>query len=79
MSELEGHFAVGQLVVDLGDQVQLAVQEALGLFVQEDLDVLGAVQVVPEALANDDARGDQVFEDRFVDGGQGAVAGDLCL
>lgn len=79
LGELEGDTAAGQLAVDLGVGVQAVVDTATLLLVEDDLEVLGAVLLGAEALADDLDGEDEVGEDGVVDGGQGAGAGALLL
>lgn len=79
LGELEGDTAAGQLAVDLGVGVQAVVDTTALLLVEDDLEVLGAVLLGAEALADDLDGEDEVGQDGIVDGGQCAGAGTLLL
>lgn len=79
LGELEGDTAASKLAVDLGVGVQAVVDTATLLLVEDDLEVLGAVLLGAEALADDLDGVDEVGQDGVVDGGQSAGAGALLL
>ena len=78
-SELESHLSVGELLVDLRDDAGFILDVGSALFVQEDLHVLGSIEVESHSLSNNDSWRDEVLENGIVDGGQGAVSGDLLI
>ena len=78
--ELEGHAPPRQFPVDFAVGIEAMVDAAPLLLIQDDLQQLAAVGAGAGALADDFDGVDEVVEDGFVHGGQGAAAGPLlCL
>lgn len=69
--ELEHNVLVRQGLVHLGECVQLGLNVHQVLGVQEDLQDLGAINLISNSLANNLGGVNNVLEDRLVHGGQG--------
>ena len=75
--EAEGDGAVGEGLVDVGDNGEAGLDALAVLGVKEDLADLGAIDAALDALANNLGGVEEVDEDVLEDGGGGAGALDL--
>ena len=73
--ELELHLLGGQLLVHRGEGVKLGLDVDLVLRVQIHLQLLGAVDAAPHALAHDLRRVHEVLQNGVLHGGERAGAG----
>lgn len=76
--KVKGDALAGELGVDAGQDIELALNGLLVLGVEEDLEGAGAV-LDADALADNLGGVDQVLQPVLVDGGEGAAAGALVL
>ena len=73
--ELELHLLGGQLLVHRGEGIKLGLDVDLVLRVQIHLQLLGAVDAAPHALAHDLRRVHEVLQNGVLHGGERAGAG----
>jgi hypothetical protein len=77
--ELEGNILASELLVDSRESVNLVFKRSGILGIEEDLEGLGAIDLLTESLTNDFGRENEVIQDSVVDSSQSTRSGTRLL